>query len=242
VVAHHERATVRVGDSYVKVDADDSRLSREVAAFSAASPVPHPMVLWREPHVLAMRSVPGRQLARLGEPSAAGPAAWRAAGRVARQLHTTPPPAWAAPVLDVREQTLAAEGAWLVDRGLASRAVVDRMAARARPALRPFEATFVHGDFQAAHVFVDGDEVTGVIDWADAGLGDPLADLAVLTAGHSEWLDAVLEGYGVDVDREVIGGWWAVGKLRAVRWMVEHGFDAAGDIAELHRFAADGPS
>jgi hypothetical protein len=37
-------------------------------------------------------------------------------------------------------------------------------------------------------VFVDGDEVTGVIDWSEASQGDALYDLASLTLGHEEHL------------------------------------------------------
>ena len=100
---------------------------------------------------------------------------------------------------------------------------------------------FTHGDYQSAHVLVDGDRVTGVIDWADACPGDAWFDLAVLTVGHPERLDDVIAGYDADaeVDRDVVRGWWAVRKVGSVRWQVEHGFDADGDIAELHRFAAE---
>ena len=47
-------------------------------------------------------------------------------------------------------------------------------------------------------MFVDGDEVTGVIDWSDAGQGDALFDLAILTLGHEEHLGEVVAGYGAD--------------------------------------------
>jgi len=36
--------------------------------------------------------------------------------------------------------------------------------------------TFIHGDLGAEHVFVDGDRITGVIDWGDAAIGDPAID------------------------------------------------------------------
>jgi aminoglycoside phosphotransferase (APT) family kinase protein len=58
-------------------------------------------------------------------------------------------------------------------------------------------------------VFVDGDEVTGVIDWSEAAQGDALFDLAILTLGHEEHLDDVVAGYGTDVDLDVIRGWWS---------------------------------
>jgi aminoglycoside phosphotransferase (APT) family kinase protein len=38
------------------------------------------------------------------------------------------------------------------------------------------QLTFIHGDLGAEHVFVDGDRITGVIDWGDAAIGDPAID------------------------------------------------------------------
>ena len=74
---------------------------------------------------------------------------------------------------------------------------------------------FTHGDLQITHVFVDGDEVTGVIDWSEASRGDALYDLAILTLGHEEHLGDVLAGYGTDVDRDVIRAWWSLRSLLA---------------------------
>ena len=59
---------------------------------------------------------------------------------------------------------------------------------------------FAGGDLQIAHVFVDGDEITGVIDWSEAGQGDALYDLASLTLGHQEHLGDVVAGCGTDLD------------------------------------------
>ena len=84
---------------------------------------------------------------------------------------------------------------------------------------------FTHGDQQVAHVFIDGDEITGVIDWSEAGRGDGLYDLASLTLGHRERLGDVVAGYGTDVDLDVIRAWWSLRSLRAARWLIEHGFD-----------------
>jgi aminoglycoside phosphotransferase (APT) family kinase protein len=92
---------------------------------------------------------------------------------------------------------------------------------------------FMHGDLQVAHVFVDGDRVTGVLDWSEAGQGDGLYDLASLTLGHPEHLGDVLTGYGGDVDLDVIRGWWSLRCLTAIRWLVEHGFDPASPGAEI---------
>src|SRR4051812_34980178 len=91
VVAHRERATLRVGDVFVKIDADQGRTDVEVEAMAMA-PIPTPEVLWRKPPVLALAAVPGTALGRLGEPSTASPAAWAAAGAAARMLHDAPLP------------------------------------------------------------------------------------------------------------------------------------------------------
>ena len=95
----------------------------------------------------------------------------------------------------------------------------------AEAALRPWKPVFMHGDLQITHVFVDDDEITGVIDWSEAAQGDALYDLAILTLGHDEHLDEVVAGYGTDVDLDVIRGWWSWRSLVAARWLVEHGFD-----------------
>ncbi len=87
VVAHNERATLRVGDVFLKIDADQTRTDVEVEAMAMA-PVPTPEVLWRKPPVLALAALPGTALGRLGEPSTAPPAAWAAAGAAARMLRS----------------------------------------------------------------------------------------------------------------------------------------------------------
>ena len=74
VVAHHECATLRVGDVFLKIDADQTRTDVEVEAM-AMVPVPTPEVLWRKPPVLALAAVKGTRLGHLGEPSPASPAA-----------------------------------------------------------------------------------------------------------------------------------------------------------------------
>ncbi|MGW2973482.1 aminoglycoside phosphotransferase family protein, partial [Streptomyces mirabilis] len=79
VVAHSERATLRVGDVFLKVDADQARIDVEVEAMSLA-PVPTPEVLWRKPPVLALAALPGTTLGRLGGPATGSSAAWAAAG------------------------------------------------------------------------------------------------------------------------------------------------------------------
>lgn len=226
VVAHSERATLRVGDMFLKVDADQARIDAEVAAMALA-PVPTPEVLWRKPHVLAMTALPGTTVGRLGGPSTGSPGAWAAAGAAIRKLHDAPLPPWPGRGRgpDKLRTELDEECEALVTNGVLPADLVTRNRQVAEAALRPWTPAFTHGDLQIAHVFVEDDEVTGIIDWSEAGQGDALYDLATFTLGHEEHLDDVIAGYGTDVDLAVIHAWWALRSLLVVRWLIEHGFD-----------------
>ncbi|MFI6386912.1 phosphotransferase family protein [Nonomuraea sp. NPDC050540] len=232
VVAHSERATLRVGDVFLKIDADQTRTDVEVQAMAIA-PVPTPEVLWRRPPVLALAAVPGTALGRLGEPSAASPAAWAAAGAAVRKLHEAPLPPWPGRSLDEIAANLDGECEWLVANDVLPFDLVTRNRQVAEAALRPWTPVFAHGDLQITHVFVEGDKVTGVIDWSEAARGDALYDLASLTLGHEERLGDVVAGYGTDVNLDVIRGWWSLRSLRAIRWLIEHGFDPSSPGCEV---------
>ena len=123
VVAHHERATLRVGDVFLKIDADQTRTDVEVEAMAMA-PIPTPHVLWRKPPVLAVAALPGTALGRLGAPSTASPAAWAAAGAAARTLHDAPLPPWPGWSLDAIASHLDGECEWLVTNGVLTTDVV----------------------------------------------------------------------------------------------------------------------
>ncbi|MEU7586838.1 phosphotransferase [Micromonospora sp. NPDC049230] len=232
VVAHHERVTLRVGAVFLKIDADQRRTDVEVAAMAMA-PIPTPEVLWRRPPVLALAALPGTALGRLGEPSTASAAAWTAAGAAVRMLHDAPLPPWPGRSVDEIAAHLDGECELLVRNGVLPAGLVTRNRRIAEAALRPWTPVFAHGDLQITHVFVDGDEVTGVVDWSEASQGDALYDLASLTLGHEEHLDDVVAGYGTDVDLDVIRAWWSLRSLRAVRWLVEHGFDPSAPGCEV---------
>ncbi len=224
VVAHSERATLRVGDVFLKIDADQRRTDVEVEAM-AIVPVPTPQVLWRRPPVLALAALPGTALGRLGEPSTASAAAWAAAGAAVRRLHDAPLPPWPGRRLAELASHLDAECAWLLENEVLPAELVTRNRQVAEAALRPWTPVFTHGDLQVSHVFVDNDEITGVLDWSEAGAGDAMFDLASLTLGHEERLHDVVAGYGAEVELDAIQGWWSLRSLLAIRWLVEHGFD-----------------
>ncbi|WP_338686749.1 aminoglycoside phosphotransferase family protein [Streptomyces acidiscabies] len=227
VVAHSERVTLRVGDVFLKVDADPARIDAEAEAMARA-PVPTPEVLWRKPSVLALAALPGATLGRLGGPSTGSPAAWAAAGAAIRQLHDAPlPPRTGQAGRSIPALTAELDGECerLVADGVLPADLVARNRQVAEAALRPWTEAFTHGDLQIAHVFLDGDEVTGIIDWSEAGRGDALYDLATFTLGHEDRLGDVIAGYGADVDLDVIRAWWSLRSLLVVRWLAGHGFD-----------------
>ena len=232
IVAHSARATVRVGDVFLKIDADQNLTDVEVEAMAMA-PIPTPEVLWRKPPVLALAALPGTELGRLGEPSTASAAAWAAAGAAARTLHDAPSPPWPGASLDEIASRLDRGCEWLIANDVLPTDIVTRNRRIAEAALRPWTPVFTHGDLQITHVFVEGDEITGVIDWSGAAQGDAMYDLATLTLGHEEHLADVVAGYGTQVDLDVLHAWWSWRSLVAARWLIEHGFDPSSPGCEF---------
>ncbi len=232
VLANNDRVTLRVGEVYLKVDADHDRGDREVEAMALA-PVPTPTVQWRTPPALALAALAGRPIARLGEPSDASPAAWAAVGRALRSLHDAPPPPWPGPDVDELVARLDRECDWLLANEVLATDMVGPNRDLARLALRPWAPVFIHGDLHVEHVFVDGDDVSGIIDWSEAAPGDALFDLATLTLGHDEHLDDVLVGYGTDVDRDLIRAWRSWRCLVAIRWLHENGYGPPESYPEV---------
>jgi aminoglycoside phosphotransferase (APT) family kinase protein len=228
VLANNDRVTLRVGDVFLKIDADQSRTDVEVEAIAMA-PVPTPEILWRRPPVLALAALRGRALGA----SPASPAAWAAAGAAIRTLHDAARPPRPGPSVDKLASGLADGCDWLVANEVLSMDVVTRNRRLAETALRPWTPVFIHGDLHDQHVFVDGDEVVGIIDWSEAAQGDALYDLASLTLGHPEHLGDVVAGYGADVDRALIRAWWSLRCLSNVRWLVENGYGSPEDLPEV---------
>jgi aminoglycoside phosphotransferase (APT) family kinase protein len=148
-----------------------------------------------------------------------------------RVLGALPPPPWPGRSPDDIAAELDRECRWLLADNVVPADVVTRNHRIAEAAFRPWTPAFTHGDLQSTRVFVDGDEITGVIDWFEAAPGDALYDLATLTLGHQERLRDVVDGYG-DVDLDVIRA-WSLRSLRGVRWLVEHGFDPSSPGCEV---------
>lgn len=240
VLANNDRVTVRAGDVFLKIDADPGRSEREVAAMALA-PVPTPDVLWRTPPVLALARVPGAPLDEPGRPSIAARATWTAVGATIRRLHDAPLPPWPLPYTNAArwasDRALAAsldeECDWLTAHQILATDVIERNRTRALTVLRPWRPVFIHGDLHIEHVFVDGGEVTGVLDWSEAAPGDAAFDLASLTLAHPDRLGDLLAGYGDDIDLDRIHAWWSYRCLTAVRWLIENGYGPPDDYPEV---------
>ncbi len=147
VVAHNDRVTLRIGDAFLKIDADQARADAEVEAMALA-PVPTPEILWRRPPVLALAALPGRALGRLEEPSTGSPAAWAAAGAAIRTLHDAPLPPRPGHSLDELASRLDEECDWLVAHDVLPVEVVTRNRRLAETVLRPWPPVLIHGDLQ----------------------------------------------------------------------------------------------
>lgn len=223
---------MRVGDVFLKIDADRSRADAEIEAMTLA-PVPTPEILWHRAPVLALAAVPGNPLGRLGDPSAAPASAWVAAGAAIRALHDAPLPPRPGSSSEELASRLAAECDWLIAHGVLPSDVVTFHRRRAEAVLRPWKPVFVHGDLHISHLFVDGDRVTGIIDWSEGAQGDALYDLATLTLTQEQHLDDVLTGYGADVDRDLISAWWSYRCLIAIRWLTENGYGSPSTFPEV---------
>lgn len=67
------------------------------------------------------------------------------------------------------------------------------------PANFEFAPRLLHADLGPAHILALGDELTGIIDWSDARIGDPALDLAwALNGTPPAFAEAVLDAYEPD--------------------------------------------
>jgi aminoglycoside phosphotransferase (APT) family kinase protein len=144
---------------------------REVAVMQAVAehgvPVPrvHATTLWQDRPALLLSWCPGRPV--LHEVRARPWRAWSlgvAMGRVQARLHALRVPEALAPLLP----------AWIPRAGETELALQARLNALGRR--RP--AALLHLDYHPLNVMSADRTVTGVLDWANAAVGDPRADLA----------------------------------------------------------------
>jgi len=64
--------------------------------------------------------------------------------------------------------------------------------------LAPVSAHLLHGDLHPRHIYAEGNQLTGFIDWGDVAFGDPLFDLGRFSKAGPAATDALLRGYGIE--------------------------------------------
>ncbi|WP_328323613.1 aminoglycoside phosphotransferase family protein [Kribbella sp. NBC_00382] len=108
--------------------------------------------------------------------------------------------------------------------------------------LTPVAPRLLHGDLHPRHVFAEGNQFTGFIDWGDVAFGDPLFDLGRFSRAGEAATDALLRGYGIERSAELdwtLAFYRTIWGVMAMLW--EHA--AGGDwyAAHLEAIAADLP-
>ncbi|HLV97279.1 MAG TPA: phosphotransferase [Ktedonobacterales bacterium] len=174
------------------------------------TPQPYAFVQREEPGALeswlVMEYLPGETLLAAIKQETDGAARQnllRAFGAVLAAIHSTPiPPAlqgdgrpWLDTMLERAEYALLH---YPVDGNAALLEVLKQR----RP--QPVPPTLIHGDFTVDNVLVAAGKVTGIIDWAGAGPGDPRYDLTLAIRPQPKGLfqepsdqRAFFEGYGL---------------------------------------------
>ena len=258
-VVHHERVVFDTVDPsgrrvVAKADVDPARLAREARVLRAVREVvPVPEVLLERLGLVVLSWVAGEPLLTTS------PAAhWVAAGRTLRRLHDLPPVdgipgyagsrdwwGWLLEWLDTAYPAHRAAGhlpGAVLDRLFGMLDAAYREAAR-HDAVRGLSLTrLLHGDCGTWHWRVRPDGTAAMIDFGEAGTGDPLWDIAVLVHWDPHRLPAVLDGYGADSAlrqraRRLLLPYRITRHLRGLTWLVDHGYDPAATVAELVRLS-----
>ena len=133
----------------------------------------------------------------------------RSAGAVVRRIHQLPMPGFG-PLVAVGGEWRGRYASWAEAIASAVRGVPDLIAAGildadlARAAVRsatgplvdfPDGGVLLHRDLKEVHLFGVGDRLTGLIDWGDTWVGDPLLDLARMSMAPPAVFTSFLEGY-----------------------------------------------
>ena len=119
-----------------------------------------------------------------------------------------------------------------VDRAAVTGQVPTRLLARWERAVEEvgawrFAPCCVHGDLAGDNVLVEGETVTGVIEWSETRVADPADDLAWVSIGATEpamrpVFDAYLEARGEAVDADLRRRARLSGEFAIARWLL-HG-------------------
>jgi aminoglycoside phosphotransferase (APT) family kinase protein len=162
---------------------------------ASAVPVPVPQIARPTPEIQIYRKLHGTPIDEQAEDRALA----AELARFLRALHAFPveraealgaPAAWRADHADDLAPALP-----LLDAGERERG--ERLLDTYRRL--EFEPAVIHADLGPEHVLCEGGRITGVIDWGDAGVGDPALDLVwPLFDAAEPFREAFVAAYGVD--------------------------------------------
>jgi aminoglycoside phosphotransferase (APT) family kinase protein len=171
------------------------RETRLLRALDGRLPLEIPRVALAGRDFLAYRKIPGRSLSDVAPGERAAQDAGRALGSFLSALHATPARGMRLPLVVRRMEVLRRRAREAPGR-LQRRGV---RVSGLRRLLAPMPADFagtpvlVHNDLLAEHILLRRGRVVGIIDWTDAGLGDPATDFAGLAHwGGPRAVDAAL--------------------------------------------------
>jgi aminoglycoside phosphotransferase (APT) family kinase protein len=258
LVDHYERvAFATVGPDgrrvVVKADRDGRRLQMEAEVMMAArqAAIPAPMVhdlIDGDPQIIVMEYIDGRTVWESADTS------WHVVGRHLRRLHEVlrPPaalpmfgdggPTWWQSLARTAEREVDAAGTrTLLPPGL--RRHLGRLLEQAFDRDDEIRLVPIHGDCTPYHWLLRDDDVVGLIDFGESGLGEPAWDLVTLTRWDPEELPRVLDGYGASPAfaahvHNVFMPYSTLRSLVALNWLVRHGRDASPNVFELMRVAS----
>jgi aminoglycoside phosphotransferase (APT) family kinase protein len=187
------------------------RLETEVAAlrYLAGQELPVPELLSVGTESVVMTLMPGERL----DSSDADLRLTRlhASARWLRQLHARPGPSDLPP---------APDDVLIIDRYREAGGPV--LPLIIPPAVDP---VLCHGDWTDGNVLAEGSEITAILDWEAAHVGDPIRELSRAAWGASlkdaRSVDALVEGY--DADPASVRAWFPIHAAELWLWFAEAG-------------------
>jgi aminoglycoside phosphotransferase (APT) family kinase protein len=203
---------------FARLPGSDETLRRQIAVLPELSrelsaPVPVPELVWHEPVCMGYRKIEGTPLSH--DATAVAGILPERLGRFLYDLHLVPP--------ELVGLRTSAPAAWRERLGVQLADFRERVVPLLDPGERTaaleafdgfigddrnfrFATGIVHADLGPEHVLAGpGGDLAGVIDWGDAGIGDPAIDFAwLLHAEPVELGDRALAAYGGPADERFL--------------------------------------
>ncbi|MEV8371423.1 aminoglycoside phosphotransferase family protein [Kribbella sp. NPDC056861] len=108
--------------------------------------------------------------------------------------------------------------------------------------LAEVEPRLLHGDLHPRHIYAEGNQLSGFIDWGDVAFGDPLFDLGRFSRAGPGATEALLRGYGIgrtDSLERLLVFYRTIWAVKVMLW--EHAAGGTWYSGHLEAIAADLP-